>query len=249
MELVGEIARPEVRVEILTTITEACRRRGAGEAACGAKERWANDPITREDENPDRRSYDRFGSMDEVRRALATEREHYREAKEYERDATLTSYGLRQSIARLLPSVGWAAASQFIDEEPDLARDREIALVLARMAVDAGDNAQARELAAPFIDDEAKGWDWGSGRGTLLKHEFLQASGLDRDGPSACEEFHRDIANAPYGVGSILWDVDRIFPALWSTLTKARSEIRSVLLDCADADRIRTDRQGAEPSS
>ncbi|QPL38383.1 hypothetical protein IT881_09515 [Erythrobacter sp. A30-3] len=212
---IESLARPEAKHRLLKTLEEGARKRGHGNKASTAASRW-KPAGGDESSDPEHRSYGHLASLSDISKALASEFSYFdKKGENGEQPNRHITYNLRRAAIRVINETGWQGVSCFVDEFPDVMAHEEVRLAVARRAVAAGQVDEARSILASFDDDEEGGWAWPSNQRRRSFHEIRHLLGEEDCYELARRAFTSDMANARYGVGSTMWDIESIFPLLF----------------------------------
>ena len=224
------LAQPDCRLARLRALEDALSARSHdADGVRQAAARWVGD-IDQEGTDPEQRSYRHIIDLDGISEALDSEMK-YRNARDPEPPASRRSrhvtYGLRSAAIRVINAAAWDKVEPFAAAHPKLLEDADVAVAAARSAMAAGHGDKARALVAAFTGEGMEGWGWPAGSGRLRLHEIRHMLGEADRYELARREFFDEMRNARFGVSSLLWSVDRIFPlvfekvdwpALWDQL-------------------------------
>lgn len=226
---VSALAPPDTKPVLLSVLQEAASARGGGELASAALARWKAVPSRSGDQ-----SYSHLTDLAGVAQAVRGELSD-RENRDMgtETDEGF-SYELSRAAARVIAISDWREVSQFAKAQPELCADHRIKMALARVAVAAGEFEAARALFEPIADVNAEGWAWPSSPGRLRYHQVRHLLGESDAFELARADFIADIARLPYGISTVLWKAEEIFPLLfeevpWSELwQRLEAQIRTM---------------------
>lgn len=209
------LSQPHMKMYLLRILEEGARGRGAGQVAALAADRWK--PQHSEDAgDPEHRSYGHLISLSEVSEALGSEFEYFDQKGDVGKSPNRrVTYGLRRATIRVIGNAGWSEVSVFVRDHPDLMSHYEVQLAAARVAVAANEIDEARSILASFLGNDEGGWAWPSDSRRRTTYEVRHLLGAADAFDTARRTFTSDMANARYGVGSTLWEVESIFPLLF----------------------------------
>lgn len=240
-ESIAIYATPNWRLAYLRTLEDALTSRGSDAATVrAAAVRWTNDHDV-ESVDPERRSYRHVISLTGIADALASERA-YNDKGDSDADTGKNrpvTYGLRQAVARVFEASPWREVQPFTAAHPELLEDVDVRLAAVRSAKAAGADADAKAVAASILRENAEGWGWPSPYGRLHLHQVRHMLGEEDRFEVARHDFFDELAQSRYGLGSLLWSTDEIFPlvmevinwpAIWDRLESQLTAMREYRL-------------------
>lgn len=215
---IAERSRPEVRLSLLGVLEEAATHRGQGQRAREEKLRWSMTELVELEANPDNRLYHRLTKLSDVLEAIEAERAYFAKEDKKNYRSSGISWGLERALSRVLAASTWQEAKTFAKEEPELAKNFDTIKTLMRVALAAGERDTATDLAAPVLEAEEGGWEWMSGHGSKNKHELRHLLGMDDAYEAAQRDFFQHLTTSRYGVRSMIWEIDTVFPLLFDNV-------------------------------
>ncbi len=215
---IAERSRPEVRLSLLGVLEEAASAKDHGQRAREEKLRWSDISLIESETIPDNKSYHRLTKLSDVQGAIADERAYFAKKDEKTYRTSGITWGLERALSRVLANSPWEEVKIFAKDEPELTENFDAIKAMICVALKAGERDTALALAAPYLEADEEGWEWASGYGTKKKHELRHLLEMDNAYEDARRDFFEQLATVRYGVRSIIWELDTIFPLLFEKI-------------------------------
>ena len=215
---IAEQSRPEIRLSLLGILEEATTFKGHGQHAREKKQELIRSAFVDSEDNPNNKSYYRLTTLPEALDALADERAYFAKTDEKSHISSDFSWELRRALPRVLATLTWDEAKTFCKKEPDLAKNFDVIRSLIPIALAAGEKDSAMSLAAPVLNSDENGWEWTSGYGDKKKHELRHLLKVEDAYEAAQRDFFEHLTTSRYGVYSLIWEIETIFPLLFDNV-------------------------------
>lgn len=213
---IGRFAQPDIKLLLLRKLKSALVERGVD--ACLTDEalaRWGGeDP--REKSNLDERDYSGLSTLADVEQALIEE--HRRAGDQPQSYTSVPGWSLRQRVREISAESAWHEVKAFNDRNPDMLKDNDFLMAVARKAIDEGDRDYGARLIARLPSDKQEGWNGNTGRGRLRLHQARHLLGEPDAFAAARRDFTEDMASSQFGVSTTLWSLDDVLPVLYEVV-------------------------------